>query len=177
MAYEVRRPNETDASALDKLLDDDYRRNGIDDKPALTAQQLERYARQAWVAVNEQEKPEAIVVAGKWNYKLAAPYSRLPEVALRVLGKAGIYHGHTGLYVMTAVDYEEGGALSALVDTTGVLEPAQGPVHVPLLRSELADKAFLRGRGFQEGREGFDDLTWRPNGPKVETVLMTRKNK
>lgn len=175
MTYEVRRPNESDAPALDKLLDDDYRRNGIDDKPPLTPRQLERYAREAWVAVSEEERLEALVLAGKWNYKLATPYSRLPERALRVLGRTGAYDRHTGIYILSAVDYEEGGALSSLVDATEVLEPTEGPVHVPLLRTEIADRAFLLGRGFEEGKEGHDDLTWRPNGPKVETVLMTRK--
>jgi hypothetical protein len=175
MSYDIRRPSQLDRLSLDKLLDDDYRRNGIDDKPPLTEKQIERYSQSAWIAVNEQERPEAIVLAGVWNHELAAPYSRLPKRALQALGKIGVYDGHRGIYIMSAVDYEEGGALSALVDATSVLEPESGPVHVPLLRTELADKAFLLGRGFQEGRKGLDDLTWRPNGPQVETVLMTRK--
>jgi hypothetical protein len=178
MAYHVDHPREQDRAALDKLLIDDYRKNDIYDKPPLTDAQMERYSREAWVAYNEQELPEALVLTGGWNYKLAAPYSRLPERGLRMLGKAGMFHDHGGIYVMSAINHEEGGPLSAVFDYPEARlqgEEAPSVLHVALLRTELADRAFLLGKGFKRGRQGYDNLTWRPNGPPVPTELMTRK--
>lgn len=174
MTYEVKHPGEADRHKLDRLMSEDYRRSGIADKPPLTDIQMQRYSERAWVAYNQREEPEAIVVAGKWNYKAAAPYIYLPETALKLLGRAGLFKGQTGIYVMSAVEYEEGGALSALADQTEVLEPHTGAVHVPLLKNELAARAFLLGRGYYAGREGNDHITWLPD-QAVATVLLTRK--
>ncbi len=178
-------PSFSDKQALDALLKSDYKTRGIE-KPSLTEAQMRRYAEKAWVAYNMQYQPEAIVLGGDWKYGDAALYSQLSIKILKSLSKfGGLYKNDTGIFVMSATDYGEGGPLAQLTEDTRVrvLEPSAGSVHVPLLENEYGAYNFLTNRGFKQSAEGLVPLF----GIKTagiddqedalfRTVLMTKKS-
>jgi hypothetical protein len=173
MNYDVRRPTKDDRKGIDNLLIEDYRKSGLTKQP-LRDDQMHRYSQEAWIALNEQGMPEAIALMGIWKPGDAVSFPEVSSNTDRLTDRLkwrGRMFLDKGAFLLSAVDYNEGGALTALVDTQELLTPpALGSIHVPLLEAEQAAHTFLSGRGFQDSAYGEQELF----GESVQLVLMSR---